>query len=198
MTSPNGGKEVKIWTDERRAPCRNCGAKVVRAQQASCSEWCPHAKEGVGPEVYERLMAGASEDLSDGDNPLDVLRREHDRAQERIALLRAASLCLKLGAAAAGSPIWGKGIDHLAKVLDFIDKDIRLHFQREEEVLFPALEKHLGLEKSPTRLLLNEHTEFWQAFAQLKEKLAELQKGDCPFSEAMAGQVQAISRHVGD
>jgi len=196
MNCPNCGKEVEIWTDELKATCRNCGAKVLRAQQASCIEWCPHAKECVGPEVYERLMAGASEDLSDGDNPLDVLRREHDRAQERIALLRAASLCLKLGAATAGSSIWGKGIDHLAKVIEFIDKDIRLHFQREEGVLFPALEKHLGLEKSPTRLLLGEHEEFWQAFAQLKEKLAELQKGISQSAEAVAEQVQAIAGRV--
>ena len=195
-TCPNCGKEVEIWTDELKATCRNCGTKVLRAQQASCIEWCPHAKECVGPEVYERLMAGAGEDLSDGDNPLEVLRREHDRAQEKISLLRAASLCLKLGATPPGSPIWGKGIEHLAKVINFIDTDIRLHFRREEEVLFPALEKHLGLEKSPTRLLLGEHGEIWQVFAQLKEKLAELQSGACQSDEAIAEQVQEISGRV--
>ena len=196
MKCPNCGNEVEIWTDELKATCRNCGTKVFRAQQASCIEWCPHAKECVGPEVYERLMAGAGEDLSDGDNPLEVLRREHDRAQEKISLLRAASLCLKLGAATAGSPIWGKGIDHLAKVIEFIDKDIRLHFRREEEVLFPLLEKHLGLEKSPTRLLLGEHGEIWQVFAQLQGKLAGLQGDACQSNEAVAEQVQEISSRV--
>ncbi len=196
MTCPNCGEEVEIWTDELKATCRNCGTKVLRAQQASGIEWCPHAKECVGPEVYERLMAGASEDLSQGDNPLEVLRREHDRAQERIALLRAASLCLKLGSTTTGSPIWGKGTDHLAKVVEFIDKDVRLHFRREEEVLFPVLEKHLGTEKSPTRLLLDDHTEIWQVFAQLQEKLVELQGGDCQSNEAVAEQVQEISGRV--
>ena len=196
MNCPNCGKEVEIWTDELKATCRNCGKKVYRAQQASCIEWCPHAKECVGPEVYERLTAGAGEDLSDGDNPLEVLRREHDRTLGKISLLRAASLCLKLGAASPGSPIWDKGVDHLAKVLDFFDKDIGLHFRREEEVLFPALEKHLGLEKSPTRLLLGEHSEIWQWYAQLKEKLVELQGDACQPDETMAEQVQDISSRV--
>lgn len=196
MNCPNCGKEVEIWTDELKATCRNCGTKVFRAQQASCIEWCPHAKECVGPEVYERLMAGAGEDLSDGDNPLEVLRREHDRASEKISLLRAASLCLKLGATSPGSPIWGKGVDHLAKVTDFIDKDITLHFHREEEVLFPMVEKHLGLVKSPTRLLLGEHKEIWEIYAELKEMLAELQQGTHRDEELMAAHVQDVSGRI--
>lgn len=194
MNCPTCGKEVEIWTDELKATCRSCGGKVFRAQQASCIEWCPHAKECVGPEVYERLMAGAGEELSQGDNPLDVLRREHDRALEKIGLLHAASLCLKLGST-TGSAIWDKGVDHLAKVLDFIDKDIVLHFHREEEVLFPLLEKHIGEAKSPTRLLLGEHDEIGQWFGRLKEKLAELQAG-CQPNETMAGQVEDIAGRV--
>ncbi len=196
MNCPNCGKEVEIWTDELKATCPNCGTKVLRAQQASCIEWCPHAKECVGPEVYERLMAGASEDLDDGDNTLEVLRREHDRALEKISLLRAASLCLKLGAATSGSPIWGKGIDHLAKVINFIDTDIRLHFRREEEVLFPLLAKHLPSEKSPVHLLLDDHNDIWQSVDQLKEKLGELQAGSCKSAEATAEQVQGISGRI--
>jgi hemerythrin-like domain-containing protein/DNA-directed RNA polymerase subunit RPC12/RpoP len=193
----NCGKEVEIWTDELKATCRNCGTKVFRAQQASCIEWCPHAKECVGPEVYERLMSGAGEDVTDTDNPLEVLRREHDRSSERISLLRAASLCLKLGAVSPGSQIWDKGVDHLAKVTEFIDKDIVLHFHREEEVLFPMLEKHLGAsEKSPTRLLLGEHTEVWKLYAELKRLLAELQRGEHRDEEHFAAQVQEVSSHL--
>lgn len=190
MTCSNCGQEVEIWTDELKATCRNCGTKVYRAQQASCIEWCPHAKECVGPEVYERLMSGAGDELADGDNPLEVLRKEHDRALEKISLLRAAGLCLKLGST-NGSAIWDKGIDHLAKVTEFIDKEIALHFHREEAVLFPMLEKHLGIEKSPTRLLLGEHAEIWQVYAQLKQKLIELQASRKP-DEAIAGEAQEI------
>lgn len=196
ITCPNCGKEVEIWTDELKATCRGCGNTIFRAQQASCIDWCPHAKECVGPEVYERLRPGVEEDLSGTDTPLDILRREHERVLDNIGLLRAASLCLKLGTLTVDSPVWDKGIGHLTKVLDFFDKDVGLHFRREEEVFFPALEKYLGVEKSPTRLLLAEHTEMWQSYNQLREKLVELQGDGSKSSEAISTQVQEISGRI--
>lgn len=191
----NCSKEVEIWTDELSSTCPECGTRVFREQQVSCIDWCPQAKECVGPEVYERLRPGM-EDLSGADTPLDVLRREHDRILENLDLLRAASLCLKLGTLKPQSPIRDKGIGHLAKVLDFFDKDVGLHFRREEAVLFPALEKHIGVKKSPTRLLLKEHGEVWQWYNRLKEKLVELQEDGSEHSDAVPAEVQDISRHI--
>ncbi|MDP6501527.1 MAG: hemerythrin domain-containing protein [Dehalococcoidales bacterium] len=196
VACPNCGKDVEIWTDELKATCRNCGHIVLRAQQASCIDWCPHAKDCVGPEAYERLKSGTEEDLFETGTPLESIRREHERVLDNIGLLKAAGLCLKLGTLTADSPVWGKGIDHLAKVLDFFDKDVGLHFRREEELLFPALEKHLGVEKSPTRLLMAEHAEMWQDHLLLKEKLAELQAEDAKPSEALPAQVQQISGRI--
>lgn len=136
------------------------------------------------------------DDLSEVGTSLDVLQREHDRVLENIGLLRAASLCLKLGALAPDSPIWEKGIDHLSKILDFFDKDVRLHFLREEKALFPSLERHLGVEKSPTRLLLKEHSEVWEWHDRLEKMLMELQgKGSKP-SEVIQSQIQEISSHM--
>ncbi len=150
----------------------------------------------MGPEVYERLRRGIGEDVSGTDTALDVLRREHERALENIGLLRAASLCLKLGTLTPNSPVWDKGLDHLTKVLDFMDTDVRLHFRREEDVLFPALEKHFGVEKSPTRLLLKEHGQIWQWYDQLREKLVELQEDRSETPEAVSAEVQDIGSHV--
>ncbi|MBI2831507.1 MAG: hemerythrin domain-containing protein [Chloroflexi bacterium] len=185
---PGCGREVEIWTDELKATCRNCGNKVFREQQVSCIDWCPHAKECVGPEVYARLKPGAQDDLSG--TPLDVLKREHDRALENIGLLRGASLCLKLGSLKADSPVRDRGLGHLDKVLEFFDKDIRLHFRREEEVLFPYLDRHIGGEKSPTKLLLQDHGEVWQHYDRLKEKLAELQKNGNGQDETLSAIIQ--------
>src|SRR4030067_416459 len=109
MICPGCGAEVESWTDELKATCRKCGNKVYRAQQASCIDWCPHAKECVGPEVYERLKPGAGEDLSGSGTPLDVLKREHERVLENMGLLRAASLCLRLGTLTPQSAVKGKG-----------------------------------------------------------------------------------------
>lgn len=196
INCPDCGREVEIWTDELKATCLGCGSKVFRAQQASCIDWCPHAKECVGPEVYERLRPGIEEDVSAVGTPLDVLKREHERILENIGLLRAASLCLKLGTFTPDSSVWDKGIAHLTKVLDFFDKDVGLHFQREAEVLFPSLEKHFGMEKSPIRLLLEEHTQVGQWYDRLKDRLVELQGGGREPSEAVSTQVQEISSHI--
>ncbi len=187
---PRCGTEVEIWTDELKASCPHCGNKVLRAQQASCIDWCPHARECVGPEVYERLRPQAAADLAGAESPLDVLEREHERALESLALLRAASLCLKLGVLKSGSPVGDKGIDHLGKVLDYIDKDIRLHFRREEELLFPIMERHFGAEKSPTQILRGEHGEFWHWYQELQQNLAELQKEGSDPTEATVNAVQ--------
>jgi hemerythrin-like domain-containing protein len=187
---------VEIWTDELKATCPGCGNKVFRAQQASCIDWCPHAKECVGPEAYERLRPGVEEDLSGTYTPLDILKREHDRVLENLGLLHGASLCLTLGNLTPQSAIREKGIEHLSKVLDFFDKDVGLHFHREEEVLFPALEKHLGVEKSPTRLLLEEHGEVWRYYNRLKEKLVELQGDGSEYSAAIPAEVEDISSHI--
>ncbi len=196
INCPECSAEVEIWTDELKATCPNCGNKVYRAQQASCIDWCPHAKECVGPEAYERLRPGVEEDLSGSGSPLAILEREHERALEMLGLLRGAALCLKLGTLKPGSPIREKGIDYLTKVLDFFEKDLGLHFRREEGVLFPALEKYIGVEKSPTQVLLKEHQKVWRYYNQLKEKLVELRRDESEQSEAPVNEVQDISSSV--
>ncbi len=106
------------------------------------------------------------------------------------------NLCLRLGNLTPQSAIREKGTEHLSKVLDFFDKDVGLHFRREKEILFPALEKHLGVEKSPIRLLLEEHGQVWQWYDQLKEKLAVLQEDGTKLSDAVPAQVQDLSSHI--
>ncbi len=193
----NCGAEVEIWTDELKATCPKCGQKVYRAQQASCIDWCPHAKECVGPEAYERLRPGVEEDMSGADSPLAVLEREHVRALEVLGLLRGASLCLRLGELSPESPVHDRGMEHLGKVLEFFEKDLKLHFQREEEVLFSVLEKYVGTEKSPTRLLLEEHNQVWRYYDQLKERLVELQGKAGEPSEAYIQKVQGLIHDLG-
>ncbi|MBI4186844.1 MAG: hemerythrin domain-containing protein [Chloroflexi bacterium] len=195
VNCPECGKEVEIWTDELKATCPGCHTVVLREQAPSCIDWCPHAKECIGPEVYERLRPQAEEDAITADAGIvDIIKREHQQAEERVSLLRAASLCLRLGNLTPGSPVRDKGIDHLGKVLDFFDKGLKLHFRREEEVLFPALEKHTGVEKSPTQLLLGEHAQVWQWYDQLTAKLDELRRDG--HHETIPDEVQEIVNKV--
>lgn len=178
INCPDCGTEVEIWTDELRATCPKCGTRVFREQQPSCIDWCSYAEQCVGPEVYQRLKRTAPENSAEAGiaTPLDVLRREHERVLEQLNVLQAATLCLRVSSSVPQSPVRDNGINNLNKVIDFFDKEVKSHFQREEEVLFPAIEKHIGAEKSPTQLLLKEHAQLWLWYAQLRSKVAEFPK----------------------
>ncbi|MBI4285730.1 MAG: hemerythrin domain-containing protein [Chloroflexi bacterium] len=198
MTCPNCGAEVEIWTDEVRATCK-CGTKVFREQRPSCIDWCAYAKECVGPDVYQRLRqeaaATATAETAAG-TALDLLKREHDQATEQLNMLWGATLCIRLWASTPQAPIQEKGVVNVGKVLDFFDTKLRLHFRREEEVLFPLIEKHIGKDRSPTQLLLAEHAEVWEGYARLKEKLFELQPEGTIKADEVPEAVQEASRLV--
>ncbi len=46
----------EIWSDEVEMDCKACGKKITREMKTSCIEWCPAARDCVGPEKYDRLM----------------------------------------------------------------------------------------------------------------------------------------------
>lgn len=190
------GREVEIWTDELKASCPGCGSKVYRAQQASCIDWCSHAKECVGPETYARLRPGTSEAVAEEDSPTDILKRDHDSALQIVALMHGAVLCLKLANLTPGTPLEERGTSHLVKVLDFFNKDLRLHFRREEEVLFPALENHFGRDKSPTRLLQAEHEDAWSCYEELKDQVARLQQSSDGKLQLLATEIDETSKRL--
>ncbi|MDA8217560.1 MAG: hypothetical protein M0Z94_08100 [Dehalococcoidales bacterium] len=54
---PYCGYEVEIWSDEVRVRCPQCHNLVVKGRQASCIDWCEHARECIGEEAYARLVA---------------------------------------------------------------------------------------------------------------------------------------------
>lgn len=51
----NCANEVEIWTDEVKTVCSNCGNTVYKDQVPSCIDWCSHAEECIGTEVYQRM-----------------------------------------------------------------------------------------------------------------------------------------------
>lgn len=50
------GSVNEIWSDEPDTLCKSCGKTIDREMKSSCIQWCPHAKDCVGAEKYERLM----------------------------------------------------------------------------------------------------------------------------------------------
>jgi hypothetical protein len=53
---PQCGEEVEVFSNDISVTC-SCGFTVYN-DILSCVQWCKHAKECVGSETYEKIMAG--------------------------------------------------------------------------------------------------------------------------------------------
>lgn len=178
---PECGEEVEVWTHELMQPCPRCKTPVFRQTRPSCLDWCPFAKECVGPQIYHRLNPTKMDQIQ-ASGPIHKLAQDHDEVAKRIGLLKASTLCLRAGSRGIASQTIStlqQAIQTLKQVLQFFDDELSGHFRREEEGLFPILERHLGKEKSPAAAMLGEHREIRQKLGELKEKAQGfLAKGD--------------------
>nr|WP_321351574.1 hypothetical protein [uncultured Methanoregula sp.] len=52
---PQCGEDVELFSNDISVACSNCGF-VVYNEIESCVQWCKHAKECVGEEMYNRIM----------------------------------------------------------------------------------------------------------------------------------------------
>jgi len=57
---PSCGEEIEVFSNDISVACSKCGF-VVYNDIASCVQSCRYAKECVGEELYETLMAAARE-----------------------------------------------------------------------------------------------------------------------------------------
>ena len=60
----------------------------------------------------------------------------------------------------------------IRSTLRFFDERIVLHRRKEEEVLFPVVGRHIGLEHGPIACMLDEHRMEKQRIEQIREALA--------------------------
>ena len=52
---PDCGSEVEVFSTDVRVTCAKCGFVVYNDLQ-SCIQWCKHARECVGEELYDSLV----------------------------------------------------------------------------------------------------------------------------------------------
>ena len=52
---PQCGHEIEMFSIDTQMPCEHCSF-VAYNDTLSCVQWCAHAKECVGEEVYEQMM----------------------------------------------------------------------------------------------------------------------------------------------
>lgn len=55
---PECGKEIEIFSTDRKAVCGSCGF-VVHNTVESCIQSCPQAKDCFGEELYRKLTGSA-------------------------------------------------------------------------------------------------------------------------------------------
>lgn len=56
---PQCGAEVELFSNDISVKCSECGFEVFN-DIISCVQWCKYAKECVGEETYNRIMAQAT------------------------------------------------------------------------------------------------------------------------------------------
>jgi hypothetical protein len=53
---PQCGGEIELFSIDMQVPCDTCGFVAYNDVQ-NCIKWCQYARQCVGDEMYERLMA---------------------------------------------------------------------------------------------------------------------------------------------
>ena len=57
-TCPQCGHEVEIFSIDTQVACENCGF-VIYNDTLACVQWCKFARQCMGDEMFERLLAVA-------------------------------------------------------------------------------------------------------------------------------------------
>lgn len=64
----------------------------------------------------------------------------------------------------------------LGNISDYLARDLVLHIRKEDQGLFPVLERYLPREQGPIAVMLHEHQEITQAHLDLRKGVAELEQ----------------------
>lgn len=78
--------------------------------------------------------------------------------------------------------------------LPLLESDLEVHLRREEEALFPLLERHIGREGGPVGVMLHEHALLRDKFAQVRESLSRGHRAEAGF--VMGELLSLLREHV--
>ncbi|MBI2626537.1 MAG: hemerythrin domain-containing protein [Candidatus Nealsonbacteria bacterium] len=137
----NCGNEVEFWPRDHALKCDKCGCEVRTEAIPSCADWCEYAKECLGEEKYKQYQKSKNMTHCCGNhNCIEELRADHEKILTELD---------KLEADPEG---------YAKTFLEFTESFAEPHHHKEEEVLFPALEKK-GIPKDggPIGVMLMEH-----------------------------------------
>lgn len=197
VNCPQCGYEVEIWTHELMRHCPQCQTPVMRPQKVSCLDWCNYAKECVGPQLYAKLKTVQADSRERG--PIQVLTRQHDEAIKRLGVLKGATLCLRAGTRSPDTAVTqtlAQAARNLGEALQFFDGELRDHFQKEEEGLFPVLHERLAKDGSPISQMLAEHQGIWQKIDRLGKAVESIPAGAQGLTPGAADDIEQAAIEV--
>lgn len=145
----NCGKMVEVWPPALGVKCPNCGTWVSRGE--SCADWCLGGEEMVrqclGEEKYKEWKKSKEHVIKKEPmteccehNCIEELKSDHEKILAELDKLEA------------------DPVGYAKEFLKFTEEFAEPHYRKEEEVLFPAMEKK-GIPKDdgPIGVMLAEH-----------------------------------------
>lgn len=68
-------------------------------------------------------------------------------------------------------------VNQLNEITAFIDKDLEIHFKKEEDALFPVLGNYIGIETGPIHVMLIEHKNSRELSNDFKTAISDYSTG---------------------
>lgn len=105
------------------------------------------------------------------DNNLDpIISLKSDHEVVKTVLNNLDGYLKKIGAVSS-SGLRNNLINQLHEITAFIDKDLEIHFKKEENALFPVLGNYIGIETGPIHVMLIEHMQSRELSSEFKDKI---------------------------
>lgn len=101
-------------------------------------------------------------------DPIVALKSDHGAVR---AVLNNLDGYLKKIGSVSSNGLRNNLINQLNEITAFIDKDLEIHFKKEENALFPILGNYIGTETGPIHVMLIEHAQSRELSLEFKSKI---------------------------
>ncbi len=126
-------------------------------------------------------------------DPIARFMQEHDKALVQLSSLSKATRSV----AEQGFSV--EAYRRILTAMEFIEDEVSLHNKREEEALFPVLERYV---EGPTRLMRDDHKILKKEFVRLRRAVTRLAKNRkseqaaATLAEVSRGMIQIFVNHI--
>lgn len=119
-------------------------------------------------EKAKKHEAYLTDDGFDCTDPIEIFMHEHAKGLHQLSLMANAAVSIEVNGFSA------EAFQTIAEAIRYIGSEIRCHNEREEQYLFPALDRHVS---GPPGAMRHEHRELWRAFNELLKAVRDVEDG---------------------